>query len=83
MAVWVAEPQAPSTNNNGSPISALRFNDTPPLRVVKVSTAVFDLGSIEEHRNEGQAVRVFGAARTIADCFRFRNKAVSTCPPKR
>jgi len=38
-----------------------------------VSTAVFDLG-IEEHRIEGQAVRIYSLARTVADCFRFRNK---------
>jgi predicted transcriptional regulator of viral defense system len=46
---------------------------TPPLRVVNVSTAVFDLG-IEEHRIEGQAVRIYSLARTVADCFRFRNR---------
>ena len=45
----------------------------PPLRVVNISLAVFDLG-IEEHRIEGQTVRVYSLARTIADCFRFRNK---------
>ena len=44
-----------------------------PLRVINVSPAVFDLG-IEEHRIEGQAVRIYSVARTIADCFRFRNK---------
>lgn len=46
---------------------------TPPLRVVNVSTTVFDLG-IEEHRIEGQRVRIYSLARTVADCFRFRNK---------
>jgi len=46
---------------------------TPPIRVVNVSTGVFDLG-IEEHRIEGQAVRIYSLARTVADCFRFRNK---------
>lgn len=45
----------------------------PPLRVVNVATAVFDLG-IEEHRVERQTVRVYSLARTVADCFRFRNK---------
>lgn len=44
----------------------------PPLRVVNVAPTVFDLG-IEEHRIEGQVVRVYGVARTVADCFRFRN----------
>ena len=45
----------------------------PPLRVVNISPAVFDLG-IEEHRIEGQTVRVYSLTRTVADCFRFRNK---------
>jgi hypothetical protein len=45
----------------------------PPLRVVNVSTAVFALG-VEEHRIERQTVRVYSVARTVADCFRFRNK---------
>ena len=44
-----------------------------PLRVVTVSPAIFDLG-VEEHRVEGQVVRVYGLARTVADCFRFRSK---------
>jgi hypothetical protein len=44
-----------------------------PLRVVHISPAVFDLG-IEEHRIEGQTIRVYSVARTVADCFRFRNK---------
>jgi hypothetical protein len=34
---------------------------------------VFDLGS-EEHRIEGQPVRICSLARTVADCFRFTNK---------
>jgi len=42
-------------------------------KVVNVSTTVFDLG-IEEHRLEGQTVRIYSLARTVADCFRFRNK---------
>ena len=46
---------------------------TPPLRIVNISPAVFELG-IEEHRIEAQTVRVHSLARTIADCFRFRNK---------
>ena len=33
---------------------------------------MFDLG-IEEHRIEGEVVKVYSVARTVADCFRFRN----------
>ena len=29
---------------------------------------------VEEHQVEGVTVRVFGAAKTVADCFKFRNK---------
>jgi predicted transcriptional regulator of viral defense system len=61
--VWIAVPRGTRVPR----VSA------PPLRVVNVSTAIFDLG-IEEHRIEGQTVRIYSVARTIADCFRFRNK---------
>ena len=33
---------------------------------------MFDSG-IERHRLEGHAVRVYSLARTVADCFKFRN----------
>jgi predicted transcriptional regulator of viral defense system len=29
---------------------------------------------VEEHRVEGVPVRVYSAAKTVADCFKFRNK---------
>lgn len=29
---------------------------------------------IEEHHIEGAAVRVYSPAKTVADCFKFRNK---------
>jgi predicted transcriptional regulator of viral defense system len=45
----------------------------PPLHVVNISPAVFDLG-IEDHHIERQVVRVYSVARTVADCFRFRNQ---------
>lgn len=61
--VWLAVPR-------GTRVPRL---STPPLRVVRISPEVFDLG-VEAHRVEGQTVRVYGVARTIADCFRFRNR---------
>lgn len=61
--VWIAVPR-------GARVPRVT---APPLRVVNVSPAVFDLG-IEEHRVEGQVVRIYSLARTVADCFRFRNK---------
>jgi predicted transcriptional regulator of viral defense system len=61
--VWIAVPRGTRVPR----VSA------PPLRVINISTAVFHFG-IEEHRIEGQIVRIYSVARTIADCFRFRNK---------
>lgn len=29
---------------------------------------------VEEHRVAGAAVRVYGVAKTVADCFKYRNK---------
>ncbi len=42
------------------------------VRVVNIAPAVFNIG-IEDHRIDGQIVRVYSVARTVADCFRFRN----------
>jgi predicted transcriptional regulator of viral defense system len=43
------------------------------LRVVRFSGAALTWG-IEEHEIEGTTVRVYSAAKTVADCFKFRNK---------
>ena len=29
---------------------------------------------VEIHRLEGRSVRIYGVAKTIADCFKYRNK---------
>jgi hypothetical protein len=29
---------------------------------------------VQEHRIEGVSVRIFSSAKTVADCFRYRNK---------
>jgi predicted transcriptional regulator of viral defense system len=47
--------------------------DYPPIRVYRVSGRAFTSG-VEEHVVDGTVVRVFGVAKTIADCFKFRNK---------
>lgn len=44
-----------------------------PLRFVRFSERVLREGS-EEHRLEGVAVRVTNPAKTVADCFKYRNK---------
>jgi predicted transcriptional regulator of viral defense system len=45
----------------------------PKLRLVRFSGDALTKG-IEEHKVEGVAVRVYGPAKTVADCFKFRNK---------
>ncbi len=45
----------------------------PPLRVVHMTGDALRRG-IEVHRIEGVAVNIFSAAKTVADCFKFRNK---------
>ncbi|MFY9554362.1 MAG: AbiEi antitoxin N-terminal domain-containing protein [Blastocatellia bacterium] len=45
----------------------------PPLRIIHLSGKAFTSG-IEDHRVEGINVRVYCAAKTVADCFKFRNK---------
>lgn len=47
--------------------------DHPPLRLVHLSGPALREG-VEEHDVGGVAVRVFSAAKTVADCFKFRNK---------
>jgi len=47
--------------------------DYPPLRVMWFSGKAYEEG-IEEHSIEGVTVRIYGAAKTVADCFKYRNK---------
>ena len=45
----------------------------PPLRVYRFSGTMFTAG-IETQERDGVKVRVYGAAKTVADCFKFRNR---------
>lgn len=45
----------------------------PRIRVVRMSGKALTTG-VEEHRIEGVTVRVCSPAKTVADCFKFRNK---------
>lgn len=45
----------------------------PPIRVVHASGAAFREG-VETHRVGGASIRLYGVAKTIADCFKYRNK---------
>ena len=44
-----------------------------PLRIVMLSETPFQYG-IEEHEVDGVKIRVYSAAKTVADCFKFRNQ---------
>jgi predicted transcriptional regulator of viral defense system len=45
----------------------------PRVQVFHMSDAAFGVG-IEEHLMAGVSIRVYSAAKTIADCFKYRNK---------
>jgi len=49
---------------------ALRY---PPLRIVRYTGAALTEG-VESHVLEGRAVHVYDVAKTLADCFKYRNK---------
>lgn len=61
--MWIALPR-----NAGTPrLPSVR------LKVVHLSGASFSEG-IEEHQIEGVPVRIYSVAKTVVDCFKFRNQ---------
>jgi predicted transcriptional regulator of viral defense system len=61
--VYIALPQ-----NTKAPIS-----EFPPLDIVYMSANPY-LAGIEEHSIDGVVVKIYNREKTIADCFKFRNK---------
>lgn len=47
--------------------------DYPPSHIVRFSGKAFHYG-IEKHEINGVTIQVYSLAKTIADCFKFRNK---------
>jgi predicted transcriptional regulator of viral defense system len=45
----------------------------PPLRIVRFTGKALTAG-VETHRLEGRPAKVYGLAKTVADCFKYRNK---------
>jgi len=45
----------------------------PNVRIVRLTGKAFSEG-IETHEQEGLVVRVYCPAKTVVDCFKFRNK---------
>lgn len=60
--IWIALPKGARTP---------KYHQT--LRITRLSQPYFSIG-IETHQIEGASVRVYGAAKTVADCFRMRSK---------
>jgi len=48
-------------------------SDYPPLEVVRFSGHAFSFG-VEDHEVNHVRVKVYSPAKTVADCFKFRNK---------
>lgn len=48
-------------------------SDGTPVRIVRFTERLLN-ENVETHIVEGVSVKVFGIAKTIADCFRYRNK---------
>lgn len=47
--------------------------DYPPVNVVWFSSKAFESG-VKTHTIDGVSVRIYNPEKTIADCFKFRNK---------
>jgi predicted transcriptional regulator of viral defense system len=45
----------------------------PPMSIIRLSGPCFSEG-IDEHQIEGVAVKIYNPAKTVADCFKFRNR---------
>jgi predicted transcriptional regulator of viral defense system len=61
--VWLAIPEK----------ARLPRIEYPPLRIVRFSGEALSYG-IQEIEIEGVQVRVYSPAKTVADCFKYRNK---------
>lgn len=47
--------------------------DYPPVKFYRFTPNAWKAG-IEEHKMEGHIIRVYNLAKTVADCFKFRNR---------
>lgn len=47
--------------------------DYPPVKYHRFTPRAWKAG-VEEHKIDGHRVRVYSLAKTVADCFKFRNK---------
>ncbi len=47
--------------------------DYPPVRAYKFSSEAFERG-VERHQIDGTLIQIYSAEKTLADCFKYRNK---------
>ena len=47
--------------------------DFPPVRIVRFSGDALTFG-VQKHRLNGNEVKIYSPAKTVADCFKYRNK---------
>ena len=47
--------------------------DSPPVHAYKFSAEAFNAG-IEKHQIDGVTVQIYNPEKTLADCFKYRNK---------
>jgi predicted transcriptional regulator of viral defense system len=47
--------------------------DYPPIKMVQFTGEAYSAG-VEEVEREGVKLKVYGVAKTVADCFKHRNK---------
>ncbi|MCE5251363.1 type IV toxin-antitoxin system AbiEi family antitoxin domain-containing protein [bacterium] len=53
--------------------SRMHILKQPPLRVYKFSQTAFQSG-IEDYKIDGARIRIYSPEKTLADCFKYRNK---------
>jgi len=61
--VWLALPKS----------AWRKMEEYPPLRIAHFSGEAYTAG-VETHKRPGGMVRVYSVAKTVADCFKFRNR---------
>jgi hypothetical protein len=70
---WGADTEIFSPSDSPFPTKRGPTIDYSPLRIVGFSGVALTKG-IENHQIDGVSFRVTNIARTVADCFKFRNK---------
>ena len=71
--VWIALPQRFHWNPRVGGAGHHPRISYPPVRIVRFSEEALQFG-VQEHRIGERSIRVFSPAKTVADCFKFRNK---------